>query len=126
MTTLPAPPSGPALVHRAVAGRFSGTLPCASCPGTDTLLVLKDDYRFELEEKFQGSDAPAATIVGTWSAEEDGQRLGLDPDDKNTEDRLLQAVANDEIRVLDKDGKPIDIDANLSLRRDAATGGTAQ
>lgn len=112
-------PSGPALDHRAFAGRFSGILPCAGCPGTDTVLSLGEDYRFEFTETLQGSGAAPATVKGSWSAEEDGHRLRLDPDSKEAEDRLFQVIANDEIRLLDKDGKPIESEANLSLRRAA-------
>lgn len=114
-------PSGPALDHRAFAGRFSGTLPCASCPGIDTTLVLKDDYSFELTEVHQDSKDPAVLTKGTWTAEEDGHRIRLDPDSKAAEDRLFKAVANDEVQALDKDGNAIESSANLSLRRGTAS-----
>ena len=111
-------PSGPALDHRAFAGMFMGTLPCASCAGIDTQLELKDDYSFMLNETYRESkDAGPFRIKGTWSAEEDGHLLRLDPESKSENDRLFQVVANDEIKLLDADGKPLVGTPNYSLRR---------
>lgn len=111
-------PNGPALDQRAFAGRFTGTLPCATCPGIDTQIEIKDDYTFQLTETYKESkDASPIKTKGTWSAESDGHMLRLDPDSKSEDDRLYQVLANDEIKLLDKEGKPIVGSLDYSLRR---------
>ena len=114
-------PSGPALDQRAFAGRFTGTLPCAVCAGVDTVITVKDDYTFEMSEIPRGEKVAAPSrLMGTWTAEEDGHRIRLDPDSKSEDDRLFQVLANDEIRMLDRDGKPQPADQDYSLHRAAA------
>lgn len=116
-------PSGPALDQRAFAGRFTATLPCASCPGIDTALELKDDYSFILDETYKEKKGGGPfKIKGTWSAENDGHLLRLDPDSKAEADRLYQVIANDEIRMLDPEGKPIEGTLDYSLRREGSGG----
>lgn len=110
-------PSGPALDQRAFAGRFNGTLPCASCPGIDTDIEIKDDYSFVLTETYKESKDAPTRIKGSWSAEQDGHVMRLDPDSKSENDRLYQVLANDEIKQLDAEGKPMVGTANYSLRR---------
>lgn len=101
--------------RKAFAGTFSGTLPCADCPGLDTSLQISDDGTFTLTETRQ--DRGATETRGTWAVDADGKRLLLDPDTKETPDRHYELVSNAEIRALDPDGNPIATQANLSLRR---------
>lgn len=116
----PAPPAAPALDPKAFAGTFSGTLPCADCPGIDTKLELKADGTYAIETSYQGRKDGNSKSDGTWTAEEAGQRVRLDPNSKSEEDALYQVVSADEIRALDKEGKAIDSQANLSLKRQPA------
>ncbi|NUO75881.1 MAG: copper resistance protein NlpE [Lysobacter sp.] len=119
-TPEPAPPAAPALDAKAFAGTFSGTLPCADCPGIDTKLELKADGTYAVEDVYQDRKDGNTKGDGTWTAEEAGARIRLDPNSKSDEDRLYQVVSADEIRALDKDGKAIESQANLSLKRQAA------
>lgn len=104
----------------AFAGSFSGTLPCADCSGIDTKIEFKADGTYAVDETYQGKKDGAAKGDGTWTAEEDGKRLRLDPNSKTDPDRLFEVVSHEEIRQLDTEGKAIASEANLSLKRASA------
>lgn len=54
------------------------------------------------------------TVNGTWTIDDAGKRLLLDPDTKAGTDRHFEIVSNDELRAVDADGKPLD---GAALRR---------
>ncbi|TWI04717.1 putative lipoprotein NlpE involved in copper resistance [Luteimonas cucumeris] len=119
-------PTDPALIAAATptrfdtkgfAGTFSGTLPCADCPGIDTRIELKPDGTYALQETYQGREDGPRSGDGNWTAEEDGQRLRLDPNSKTDEDRLFAIVGRNEIRLLDKEGKAVASEPGHSLTR---------
>ena len=110
-------PADPANFDRkAFAGSFAGTLPCADCPGIDTLVEIHADGTFKLRETYQERGAPINS-AGTWTIDADGKHLLLDPDRKDADDRHFEIVSKDEIRLLDTEGKPIESALNYSLRR---------
>ena len=98
------------------AGAYEGVLPCADCPGIDTHLAINADGTFTLEETYRDRGAGHKS-TGTWTIEEDGKRLLLDPDTKDAADRHFEIVSKDEVRMLDTEGKPIASELNYSLRR---------
>ena len=104
---------------KAFAGTFTGTLPCADCPGIDTRLVLAADGTYAITESYQERSAPELKGDGTWTVEENDQRLRLDPNSKSENDRLFAILSQDEIRQLDTEGKPIDSTLPYNLRRSA-------
>jgi len=104
---------------KAFAGTFTGTLPCADCPGIDTRVVLAPDGTYTITESYQEGSAPELKGDGTWTAEENNQRLRLDPNSKSENDRLFAILSNDEIRQLDIEGKPIDSNLPYNLKRSA-------
>lgn len=106
---------------KAFAGTFSGTLPCADCPGIDTTLELKADGSYQLNEIHHGQKNDAQAFDGTWTAEANDQHVRLDPNSKREDDRLYEIVSNEEIRMLGKDGQPAADTLNHSLKRIAAT-----
>lgn len=117
----PAADAAPAAFDAAAfAGTFSGTLPCADCSGIDTQLELKADGSYALGETYQGKKDGAFKDDGTWTAEDDGKRVRLDPNSKSEDDRLFEIVSKDEIRLLDTEGKKIDSQLDYSLKRAAA------
>ncbi|MEI2454966.1 copper resistance protein NlpE [Lysobacter firmicutimachus] len=125
----PAAPAEPTLVAEApkagfdaaaFAGTFSGTLPCADCSGIDTKIDLKADGSYTVDETYQGKKDGAFKGDGHWAAEEDGKRLRLDPNSKSDQDRVYEVVSNDEIRLLDQEGKKIESELNYSLKRAGA------
>jgi len=112
-------PAPEGLDVRAFAGSFSGTLPCADCPGIDSTLTLAADGRYTTHDVYQERDA-SFDSSGTWTVEEAGKRIRLDPNSKDEQDRLLEVVSNDEVRMLDADGKAIESGLNYTLTRTAA------
>lgn len=98
------------------AGTFAGTTPCADCPGIEVTLALSGDGTYQLAERYQERDVVNES-TGTWTAEEAGKRLRLDPDSKDEGDRQYAVVANDQLRPLGGDGKPLPGAPDASLRR---------
>ena len=117
--TEPASIAGPALDTKAFAGNFSGTLPCADCPGIDTTLELHTDGTFMLMETYQERKAEPGMLEGTWTAEEEGSRIRLDPNSKSEQDRLYAVDSHDQITSLGSDGTPAASGVASSLKRDA-------
>ena len=117
--TEPAPEANTALDTKAFAGSFSGTLPCADCPGIDTTLELHADGTFMLMETYQERKAAPGMLEGTWTAEENGNRIRLDPNSKSEQDRLYAVTSRDQITQLGSDGAPTATGVDSSLRRDA-------
>jgi copper homeostasis protein (lipoprotein) len=103
---------------RAVAGTYSGTLPCADCPGIDETLVLADDGSFVLTDTYRERPGSANVVQGSWSLEDRGKRIRLDPGSKDAADKLY-GIDGDGLRLLDAAGKPIDSGLPYRLKRDA-------
>ncbi|BDU16135.1 copper resistance protein NlpE [Lysobacter auxotrophicus] len=125
-----APPAAPAADARpsaqgapfdakAFAGTFTGTLPCADCPGIDTRIELAADGTYTVTESYRERPAQELKGDGTWTVEENNQRLRLDPNSKSDHDRLFAILSNDEIRQLDMEGKPIESSLPYNLKRSA-------
>lgn len=88
--TQAAAPAANASDPRAFAGRFVAG---------GTSVELRGDGSFQLH------DAGVA-VDGTWTAEEDGTRIRLDPNSKAEPDRLFSVASLDEIRPLGAEGLP--------------------
>ncbi|MDI9240323.1 copper resistance protein NlpE [Lysobacter sp. LF1] len=121
-TTTPAADAGPVAQRapfdvKAFAGTFTGTLPCADCPGIDTRIVLATDGTYTITESYQERTAPELHGDGTWTVEENDQRLRLDPNSKDERDRLFAILSQDEIRQLDLEGKAIESSLPYNLKR---------
>ena len=101
------------------AGTFSGTLPCADCAGIDTTIALKPDGTYTMHEVYQGKPG-SFDGDGTWTAEENGQRVRLDPNSKSEQDRVFAVKSSDEIESLDPEGKPLATGTPRALRREGA------
>ena len=86
----PATPA-PALDQKGFAGTFTG--------GGATITLLGDGT-FSLKDTDTAFD-------GSWTAEDDGARIRLDPNSKAEPDRLFAVAGQDEIRPLDAGGQPI-------------------
>lgn len=117
-----APASSPADVPfdvKGFAGTFTGTLPCADCAGTDTRISLNADGSYKLHETYQGKPG-GFDGDGTWTAEENGARIRLDPGSKSEQDRLFAVTSKDRIELLDMDGKPVAAAAGHVLEREGA------
>lgn len=89
-TTHAAMPAADASDARAFAGRFVAG---------DTSIQLRGDGSFELSDGGTRFD-------GTWTAEEGGTRIRLDPNSKAESDRLFSVASVDEIHPLGAEGLP--------------------
>lgn len=76
----------------AFAGNFSGD---------DIALELNADGSYTLS-----GAAVSAPIDGTWTVEEEGKRIRLDPNSKSEEDWLFGVTSNDALQALDSAGNP--------------------
>ena len=101
------------------AGTFSGTLPCDSCPGIDTTVVLNPDGTYRINEVYQQSDTPEASMDGTWTVEADDRQIRLDPNSKSEADRLYAITSQQEITQLDADGQAAQGGLDYTLDRQA-------
>ncbi|GAB3385762.1 copper resistance protein NlpE N-terminal domain-containing protein [Lysobacter fragariae] len=89
------------------AGTFTGTLPCADCAGVDAKIELAPDGSFKLNEVYQGPKGHTVAFDGTWTAEENGKRVRLDPNSKAEPDRVYAVTSHEQIDQLDADGKTL-------------------
>lgn len=101
------------------AGTFTGSLPCASCPGIDTTLVLAADGTYDLTEAYREDPGPAIATEGSWSVEEDDTRIRLDPASKAAEDRLLEIESRDRVVFLTPAGERASSGLDYGLERQA-------
>jgi len=58
----------------------------------DTTLEVTNDGMFTL-------NAAGSTVTGTWTAKSDGKGVVLDPDSKSENDRQLEVVSRDSVKV---------------------------
>lgn len=113
--------SDPGFDMRGFAGTFTGTLPCASCPGIDTTLVLLPDGRYRLAEVYLEQADGRFESEGSWSPEDDGTRILLDPSGKELEDRSYAIADGGTLRLQAPDGLPVESRLDYHLRRTADT-----
>lgn len=102
---------------KAIAGTFTGTLPCADCPGIDEQLVLSADGSFTLTDSYRERPGSEQATSGTWSLESAGQRIRLDPGSKEAADRLFAIEGQDTLVPLGADGAPTGMPGDPRLRR---------
>ncbi len=102
---------------KALAGRFEGVLPCASCPGIDTVLELRPDGSFDLAEHYADEAGTRFELDGSWSVE--GSLLRLDPNAKDAQDRLFQWQPPQSLALLDSEGQPVASETGQGLVRTA-------
>ena len=111
-------PGPGAIDSKAFAGKFTGTLPCADCPGIDETLVLSTDGGFVLTDTYRERPGSANVVQGSWTLDADGKRIHLDPGSKDAVDKFY-GIDGDGLRLLDGEGKPIDSRLPYRLKRDA-------
>ena len=105
-------------VQPAITGNFSGTLPCADCPGIDETLQLDTDGSFELTDVYRERPNGTHVVHGHWSTENKGAHLRLTSNERSSVDRVFAIDDNDTLTQLGMDGTRIESALNFSLRRD--------
>ncbi len=87
-------------------GSFTGTLPCADCPGIDWQLDLLADGSYQLRRTYQ--DRPpgnALEAIGRWARGSDRRSLVLVG--SQDEPIALEIRDHDTLRLMDRNGRPI-------------------
>jgi copper homeostasis protein (lipoprotein) len=111
---------GPGFDMKGFAGTFTGTMPCANCPGIDTTLELAADGTYRITEVYQEEDVAPREMDGTWTVEADDRQIRLDPNSKEEQDRLFEITSEQQITQLDLEGRPIASGLDHSLTRQSA------
>jgi uncharacterized lipoprotein NlpE involved in copper resistance len=62
------------------AGTYEGTLPCADCPGIETILTLSGDNTYTLSERYLKGDQKPNESSGTLEWDKDGNRIIISKD----------------------------------------------
>ncbi|WP_167740522.1 copper resistance protein NlpE [Eikenella corrodens] len=94
------------------SGRYYGVLPCASCEGIETTLILQEDGSYLLTETYKQRQPFTEETAGrfTWRKPQEIFQL-----DKAGGERLYQ-IGNGQIWALDADGKQVEGElANLYI-----------
>ncbi len=97
-------------------GAYVGILPCADCPGIELRLDLLEDGAFHQRSVYRDRSG-SFDAVGRW--EEDDTRLRLHYPDA---DIVHFAVEEDSLKLLDRQGQPIDSRRDHRLYRSARLG----
>ena len=106
--------------QRDFAGTFTGTLPCADCPGMDVTLTLEPDGTYRTTHVYQERPDGTWTIDGHWSVESDDGVIRLDPNSKTEQDQLYAIESRERIVMLDADGNKADSGMDYGLTRQGA------
>ena len=99
-------------------GRYYGVLPCASCEGIETTLILQEDGSYLLTETYKQRQPFTEKTDGrfTWRKPQEVFQL-----DKAGGERLYQ-IGNGQIWALDADGKQVEGElANLYILKQTAS-----
>lgn len=93
------------------AGTYSGTLPCASCPGINTHITLNADGTFEKSEEYLEEKDGVFDTKGTFEWSADGSSVTLD--------EQVYRVGENELIMLDADGNVVegDLAENYILKK---------
>ncbi|MCC5906074.1 MAG: copper resistance protein NlpE N-terminal domain-containing protein [Balneolaceae bacterium] len=90
---------------------YTGVLPCASCPGIQYWLILKEDHYEEIS-RYQDRDPTDFSKTGLWTLASDTLRI-LDDDYQTVKTFLLDDVV---LELLDSDENSIDTEHPESIR----------
>lgn len=101
----------PESVLGSLAGRWVGTIPCASCPGIDVELGLNSDGTFSLSEQYQGNADASFNASGMADFVPETGVLTLKMADGDSRIMHLQA---DQLRYIDAEGN---VRADYMLKR---------
>lgn len=96
-------------------GTYTGKLPCASCPGIDTKLVLNDDGSYELNETYLESGEKPIHTKGKFTWGGDKSTIKLDA----AADGASYKVGEGQLWRLDTGGKEVtgELAANYVLKK---------
>lgn len=93
-----------------LAGSFTGAIPCAGCNGDDATLTLAADGSYTITRT--GTNPGNH---GSWTTEEGGSRIRLDPQRKEDGSQVWAILSHDSLELRDEDGTPLARDAKRHL-----------
>ena len=93
---------------------YEGVLPCADCPGIHYEVNLSADHGFYLNLRYIDRDYSKYT-TGHWQLSDNGTKLMLQSDDDAPV--YFAIIGYDTLRLLDKNGRPIESTLNYELQR---------
>lgn len=122
----PPPVSAPAPVERApkplpvvelrnLPATFTGTLPCADCPGIKYELNLLPDDSFALRMTYLGRSVPSRDSIGSWALSSDRRAIVLQGEHDTPEYWAIRDAVT--LRSLGADGQPIASTHSYDLHR---------
>lgn len=95
-------------------GFFSGTLPCADCPGIHTQLWVRPDSTFILGERYIDRDSMAIARFGHWHVVDGLLTIGSGPDKPEYWKPVAKGLVN-----VDEEGKEWQVGPKMALDRSA-------
>jgi uncharacterized lipoprotein NlpE involved in copper resistance len=87
-------------------GVYSGTIPCADCPGISVSITLLSGNTYKMEYLYQEKEANKETFDGTFQWNEEGNVITLGNLDKNAFP-VYYKVGENSITQLDMEGNEI-------------------
>lgn len=82
------------------AGEYQGMIPCASCKGIQTHIILRADNSFEVKTIYLGENERIYKVTGTAVWDANGRNITLADDTQ-------YLVGENQLIMLDRDGKRI-------------------
>src|SRR5690606_11320384 len=86
------------------AGTYSGVLPCADCPGIETVVALRSDGTYERSTFYIDSATAPESSNGTFTWDETANKIVLDTGD---DEIVKYQVGENQLFRLDRDGQRI-------------------
>lgn len=86
-------------------GTYKGVLPCADCPGIETLIILHEDETYELKRTYlEKGEGNVYEEMGSYTWKEDGNTLEFEDTDSQLS---YYFVSENKLIALDQEGNKI-------------------
>jgi len=97
-------------------GTYKGVVPCASCEGVETTIVLNSDMSFTMTELYKGEKDKPFETVGTFTWNENGDIITLEIEKRYP----MYRVVENALQMLDIEGNEIkgDLADTYFLKKD--------
>lgn len=99
-------------------GRYSGIVPCADCPGIETVLTLKSGNTYTLSRKYQSEGQETFVEEGSFKWNAEGNKITLE-NLKKEETASQYLVGEGKITMLDMEGNKVtgELESNYVLAK---------
>lgn len=94
-------------VNKDWSGTYEGTLPCASCEGIKTVIVLNQDGTYTQEEEYLSPEGDKYSDAGTFVWNEAGDVITL-TSNKDASQKPMYKVEDGRIIALTDEGKAVE------------------